>query len=434
MVLVPSQIRQPRCATRVLSRDGKSLKHRCFTLLRSAVGPMFTHLCAFAFSWNLGCIYHCVFRCNIRPGSQLLEDRSTKGSSFGCPGIHRKREAPTSLNDSIPQTLTKLIVDATTVNYTEFTSSFALGAPLQGVINPDDAKATFGGSRVLILHQTPSSQSTMDRSGTSRESLRVRTALSNCREVKQAVVHLGKRNERSRGTCVALVGKTESYHLNKWIRDSDTTDGEHQLIHTNKFQFLPEYGTMSGLLSYTPDPYNVHTFFEVARGLMEAVDQVMVHLQPLSDKVAAAGHESVRGTIVIMVSNAGHAELLVNFVCSARANGVDLSKVLMFATDAEVHEIALSLGLASFFNEAIFRSIPQNAAAIYGDETYARIMLSKSFVPFLTSLTGHDFIFQDVDIIPYRPDYWSWWAAKQDGGYDLYFQQDFNVRPEYAPW
>jgi hypothetical protein len=401
-------------------------------MLRSAVGPVFTHLCAFAFSWNMGCIYHCVFRCNIHAGSQWLEGRSTEGPSFGCPRIHRRREAPTSPNNSVPPTLTKLIVGATSVNYTEFVSSFALGAPLQGVSNPDDAKTTFGGSRVLILHHAPSSHSTLDPIGVASDPLR--TAMENCREVKQVVVHLGKRNERSRGTCVALVGHTESYHLNKWINDTDAMDGEHTLIHTNKYQFLPEYGTMSGLLSSTPVSDDVNVFLEVARGFMGAVDDAMIQLQPLSDKVAAAGHESVKGTIVVMVSNAGHAELLVNFVCSARANGVDLSKVLMFATDADVHKIALSLGLASFFNEAIFRSIPQRAAAIYGDETYARIMLSKSFVTFLAIRTGHDFIFQDVDIIPYRPDYWSWWTAKKEGDYDLYFQQDFNVRPEYAPW
>jgi hypothetical protein len=429
--MLPSMIPQPQSPTRAPSRTDKSQKHRCSTL-RSTVGPVVTHLCAFAFSWNLGCIYHCVSRCNIHAGSQVLEDRLQKGPSFDCPRIHRRREAPTSPNDSVPQTLTKLLVSTTTVSYTEFVSSFALGAPLQGVSNPDDTKARVGGSRVLLLQQTPSSHSTTDSSGTATAPLRA--AMKNCREVKHIVVHLGKRNERSRGTCVALVGQRESYHLNKWIQGIDTAAGEHTLSHTNNYQFLPEYGGMSGLLSYIPHSSHVPAFFEVARGLMEAADDAMVDLQPLSDKVAAAGHESVKGTMVVMVSNFGHAELLVNFVCSARANGVDLGKVLMFATDAEVHQIALSLGLASFFNEGIFRSIPQRAAYIYGDETYARIMLSKSFVTLLASRTGHDFIFQDVDIIPYHPEYWSWWTAKKDGDYDLYFQQDFNVRPEYAPW
>jgi hypothetical protein len=124
----------------------------------------------------------------------------------------------------------------------------------------------------------------------------------------------------------------------------------------------------------------------------------------------------------------------MNFVCASRSNGIDLSKVLFFATDLEMHKIATSLGLASFFHERIFQFIPERAAEIYGDSSYARIMLSKSFATYLASRTGYDFIFQDADIVPYRSDYWSWWTGLKESNYDLYFQQDFNGRAEYSPW
>jgi hypothetical protein len=54
-----------------------------------------------------------------------------------------------------------------------------------------------------------------------------------------------------------------------------------------------------------------------------------------------------------MVTNFGQAQLLVNFVCSARARGLDISRLLLFATDRETSKLAESLGIPVFLDEAV---------------------------------------------------------------------------------
>ena len=54
-----------------------------------------------------------------------------------------------------------------------------------------------------------------------------------------------------------------------------------------------------------------------------------------------------------MVSNFGQSELLVNFVCSARSRGLDISSVLVFATDLETKALAESLGLTAFYDKRV---------------------------------------------------------------------------------
>ena len=57
-----------------------------------------------------------------------------------------------------------------------------------------------------------------------------------------------------------------------------------------------------------------------------------------------------------MVCNTGQSELLINFICSAQARGfgdVVREKVLVFATDEGVLDIAQGLGLRAFYDEEV---------------------------------------------------------------------------------
>jgi hypothetical protein len=77
------------------------------------------------------------------------------------------------------------------------------------------------------------------------------------------------------------------------------------------------------------------------------------------------------------VCNFGQSQLLLNFACAARARGLDVSSVLVFATDQETKDLAQSVGLTAFFDEKNFGSMPQKAADKYGDATFTTMMLSK---------------------------------------------------------
>ena len=43
----------------------------------------------------------------------------------------------------------------------------------------------------------------------------------------------------------------------------------------------------------------------------------------------------------------------MNFVCSAKARNLDLSPILVFATDEETKELAEGLGLTAFFDKTV---------------------------------------------------------------------------------
>jgi hypothetical protein len=43
----------------------------------------------------------------------------------------------------------------------------------------------------------------------------------------------------------------------------------------------------------------------------------------------------------------------MNFVCNAKAKGLDVSNVLVFPTDQETKDLAEGMGLATFYDEKV---------------------------------------------------------------------------------
>jgi ABC-type microcin C transport system permease subunit YejB len=72
-------------------------------------------------------------------------------------------------------------------------------------------------------------------------------------------------------------------------------------------------------------------------------DRFLDDLNPVVQQAAGGGN-----SIVVMVCNYGQAELFHNFVCNARAKGLSISKVLIFATDVGTLEVAKQLGYCLF--------------------------------------------------------------------------------------
>jgi hypothetical protein len=81
------------------------------------------------------------------------------------------------------------------------------------------------------------------------------------------------------------------------------------------------------------------------------LDDTLSKLGPIAK--ACAGRDN---TVIVMVCNTGQSELLINFICSAQARGfgdVVREKVLVFATDEGVLDIAQGLGLRAFYDEEV---------------------------------------------------------------------------------
>ena len=105
---------------------------------------------------------------------------------------------------------------------------------------------------------------------------------------------------------------------------------------------------------------------------MKNFAQVTRELRPIVANTANANK-----TVIVMVSNLGHSDLLANFVCNAKAKDLDVSNILVFVTDKESYVIARSLGLAAYHDTLNFARVSVDEAKIYGDATFRDMMLVK---------------------------------------------------------
>lgn len=180
---------------------------------------------------------------------------------------------------------------------------------------------------------------------------------------------------------------------------------------------------MGGTHHYLPDPKVTRKHWSVLHKYFETIDSVLQELRPLTEK--AAKHN----TLVVMFSNFGQSELIVNFCCSARARNLDLSSVLVFATDEETKELVEGLGLTVFYNKLNFGHLPSTAAGFFGDETFVNLMKAKVMCLQMVSMLGYDILFQDSDVVWYR-DPLAYFRNKELPEFDVWIADDGNGLPK----
>ena len=158
---------------------------------------------------------------------------------------------------------------------------------------------------------------------------------------------------KKRNQCVALVPQYESYHVQKWMRVETTGSGSD--IHYGKLQSEQPLRLVSrgmkdnGKNEFDPPTQrDIRKNWQLLEKYFNGIDASLADLKPLVEKVATADK-----TVIVMVCNFGQSELLVNFVCAARSRNLDISPVLVFATDKETKELAENLGLTAFYDERV---------------------------------------------------------------------------------
>jgi hypothetical protein len=378
-----------------------------------------SHLITAVLAFSLGSFY----------GSELYECTGVVQSLDLAPRHHTGTQdtLPVATSQSFqerlfPEGLQGLFVGAGRVTRDDFAASLDLGIPVPVVDN----------QQVLLLYMSPNSlpvsQDTSSRTGIPLYS--VADATANCHTLKVVLTATDNNKGNSDGICLAIMGQHNSHHVHTWTRKKSYNNKPKALLRPSSLIYNP------------PKPVSIRAGQTVMTNYFSVVDQVLVDLQPVVQKVAE--HESrsstsivsTAGKVLVMVCNWGHTELLMNFVCAARAVGMNTGNILLFATDPETVQLAESLGLAAFYDARIFASIPVEAAKSYGTMDYAAIMMSKVFCVHLVNLAGYDLLFQDVDIVPHRPDYFEYLLATVEAqpGFDLYLQYDPSPNPLYAPW
>ena len=219
----------------------------------------------------------------------------------------------------------------------DFASQFDMGVPL------DQSKE--GEEDVLLLYSNTKAHPpkyNKDISSLTKPVplLPVKDAIQNCDEV-----HIILTDQSSRKQCIALVPQYESYHIQKWMR----VDGKGGKVDpTDTLKYVSRGYQANGKEKFRPpEPKHTRQFWAMLAPYIESIDEVLAKLKPLVEKVAK------NNQLIIMVCNMGQSELLMNFVCSVKARGLDFSQVLVFATDLETKALAESMGLTAFFDEIV---------------------------------------------------------------------------------
>jgi hypothetical protein len=77
------------------------------------------------------------------------------------------------------------------------------------------------------------------------------------------------------------------------------------------------------------------------------MEAIKAELEPILKEIA------IQKTIIVMVCNFGQSELLMNFVCSAKARNLDIRNILVFTTDQETADLAESIGLRAYYDHIV---------------------------------------------------------------------------------
>ena len=279
---------------------------------------------------------------------------------------------------------------------TEFASLVDAGMPMD--------KSGHGNDQVFLLYSDgyamPDKNATKVTYANGWEGVSAKDATKNCRNL-----HVIYTNEGRRQQCIAITGQYESFHVQKFMRMAAGEKQKERTVDMNlPLRYVNRNMQLNGEMGIAP-PRNDQTkaYWKVLVPYLNSLEGVLKELEPIAKSVASNNKHK---TIVVMVCNFGHSEMLVNFVCNAHAKGEEttagLKNILVFSTDLQTHELVQSLGLTSFYSPTVFGDTPKEAATEYGDAVYSIIMGAKVYCVQLISQLGYDLLFQDVDMVWYK--------------------------------
>jgi hypothetical protein len=213
--------------------------------------------------------------------------------------------------------------------------------------------------------------------------LSVEEATENCDVVNVALLSTEKNARR----CLAFVagGGPDGYHLQRFARlppPQTRNNGRvgAGLDPTAPLRLVGRFQNLEGR-QMAPLPSNDQSklYRSILSRYLDSLETVLERLSP----IAAAA--AVNNTIVVMTCNFGQSEILVNFVCGARRRNLDLSMVVVFAADEETRDIAVGLGLHTYYDDVNFGFIPKEVSP-FGSLLFGTVVRLCQSCSCLTSL------------------------------------------------
>lgn len=239
-----------------------------------------------------------------------------------------------------PDTVSQYMNGVVRINKDDFASKFDYGIPM------DNGKLQ--NSEVLLFYTSPKAlpasandeETAKIESGKGIPLLSVNQATENCDTMN--VINLS--NPGNTRQCLAVVGNYEAYHMQRWMRAPlrGPIDSSFPLRAVSRGH-LP-----NGQEEFkAPKMEMVQKHWDVLKTYFESLDSTIEKLKPLAESVARDN------TIIVLTCNMGQSELLVNFVCNAKARGLLIDNVLVFPTDKETKDLAEGLGLKTYYHEEV---------------------------------------------------------------------------------
>jgi len=326
-----------------------------------------------------------------------------------------------------PDTSKNFFSDYATVPRDAFNKLIDIGVPL------DDTSR--GAEDVLVMYTSGAGIPTGMGWKHSKVGIDATKALENCHEVKVILQGVAKKNHNQ---CFAIVPQWQSYSVHKWMRvpPKGSPANVTGTSLTFPLQNVPRIRQPKDSSAFTGVPREKQTVEsnKLLINYLKARDRVLPDLKNFLkyDVMKHAKDPSLK-TLVVLTCNKGQSEMFRNFVCNARAKGLDLSHVVMFATDEATVQLSRELGIHVWYDADIFGSIPEESAKQYGDPIFSRMMMAKVYCMNLAMSSGYNILFQDVDLVWHRNPL-PFLVSKQFEQWDMVFQDDGSRQGRYGPY
>lgn len=281
----------------------------------------------------------------------------SKSTNYDKSMIHRKKKDAGGGDDirprRFPESTSKFAIGAALIGKNDFLATFDYGIPKPP--SKRDHESDPGKDDVILLYGSTKSlpdNSTgvvyLDKSGndTSLPHMPVQDATKNCGALN--VIYTDSRKDVQQ--CIAIVANYESYHIQRWMRINPA--GNHPLDISLPLSHVGRGMQDNGSDKLVaPNDGSAMQNQALLETYFSRLNDTISKLGPIAK--ACSGRDN---TVIVMVCNTGQSELLINFICSAQARGfgdVVREKVLVFATDEGVLDIAQGLGLRTFYDEEV---------------------------------------------------------------------------------
>jgi len=257
-----------------------------------------------------------------------------------CPKSSSNRAAGEGI---FPKFVSKFAVGMAHTPKKNFTNKFEIGVPLDSSTQDGDRDVLFLYSKASALPTKMQAKKVQD----TVELVSAEEATENC-ELMHVLFH---HRSGTKNLCLAVVPQYEGYHLQNWMRIPKGNPAK--ISKDNPLRWVSRGMKEDGIDEFAPPQFERHTkeTWKRLKIYLETYEDIVKRLRPVVNKI------KVNNTVIVMVANFGQAQLMQNFVCSARARGFDTSNILLFATDKETEEIAQGLNLTTFHDEAVRRSL-----------------------------------------------------------------------------